>query len=194
MQGSFASTGPDLSATLLPDGSVLVVVRGDEDEDPISAEVWDPATSTFSPAGSHDSHREGTTLPDGRVFVIGDGEAEVWDPATSTFSPSGSFPGAYGGTSTVTALADGRALIVGGCSETQSCVAFADVAEVWEPDTETFVTAGSLSVTRADHSATLLPDGRVLVVGGFGEPLGTTCGFHDCVVRASAEVWEPSDR
>ena len=114
--------------------------------------------------------------------------AEVWDPATSTFSPSGSFPGAYRGMNTVTALADGRALIAGGCRFRNICLEHFDSAEVWDPATETFGPTGSLAVTRAGHTATALPDGRVLVVGGTEEPNLDGPGL------ASAEVWEPSDR
>jgi len=49
--------------------------------------------------------------------------------------------------------------------------------------TDTFGPAGSLAKARVLHTATLLPDGRVLVVGGGG----------DDGALASAEVWEPGD-
>ena len=49
--------------------------------------------------------------------------------------------------------------------------------EVWDPVTAAFGAADSLVTRgRSGQAATLLPDGRVLVVGG-----------------ASAEVWEPGD-
>ena len=51
-----------------------------------------------------------------------------------------------------------------------------------EPTTGAFDPAGSLAEARWAHTATLLPDGRVLVVGGRGDG-----------ILASAEVWEPSD-
>ena len=56
-------------------------------------------------------------------------------------------------------------------------------AEVWDPVTASFGPAGSLVEARIFHTATLLPDGRVLVVGGIAE--------DDRL--ASAEVWDPSD-
>ena len=112
--------------------------------------------------------------------------AEVWDPATSTFSPAGSIPGANRERFTATALADGGALIAGGCSDYDGCAAIFDSAEVWDPDTETFDPTGSLAVARRTHTATALPDGRVLVVGGSEDDLSGLLG--------SAEVWEPGDR
>ena len=195
------TSGPDdleggQRATALADGRVLII--SDEDPygyaDPASAEVWDPVTDTFSPAGSSalGRIRRSTLLADGRVLFLGehstsDGDmtsAEVWDPATSSFRPAGSFPGGYRGMNTVTALADGRALIVGGCTYRQICYEYFDSAEIWDPASETFGPTGSPAVTRMRHTATALPDGRVLVVGGW-----EYC--HAGTVRASAEVWEP---
>ena len=128
-----------------------------------------------------------TLLPDGRVLVVGGDpkSAEVWDPARGTFSPAGSPPETGYGTST-TALSDGRVLIVGGCIGDQGCERLLASAEVWDPETESFSPAGEMAVTRWSHTATALPDGRVLVVGGWEED-----GVN---VRASAEVWEPGDR
>jgi len=80
------------TATPLPDGRVLVVGgSGSYLEDLLaSAEVWDPATASFSPAGSLAEARmvhTATPLPDGRVLVVGGGDgfvafasAEVWEP------------------------------------------------------------------------------------------------------------------
>jgi hypothetical protein len=199
-----------LEATLLADGRILFI----SDEDPAdeaygfdegytaSAEVWDPVTGTSSPAGSPGliHIRSTTLLADGRVLIVGFGDCEnpgtekpdcvvateVWDPATSAFSPAGSLPGSDRHWFTATALSDGRALVAGGCSDNdQGCYDHFDSAQVWDPDTETFGPTGSLSVTRSDHTATALPDGRVLVVGG---------RERDYVVHDSAEVWEPGDR
>lgn len=86
---------------------------------------------------------------------------------------------------TATLLADGRVLIVGGSSpragygSTDEPVAS---AEIWDPASGTFAVTGALLEPRSGHTATLLQDGRVLVVGGDGEDL----------IAATAEIWDPA--
>ena len=41
-------------------------------------------------------------------------------------------------------------------------------AEVWDPQTGAFGLAGSLPEPRCGHTATLMPDGRVIIIGGAG--------------------------
>jgi len=105
-----------------------------------SAEVWDPATASFVPAGSLAEARAGhtaTALPDGRVLVVGGGvrdgmvllaPAEVWVPATASFGAAGSLAEAREG-HTATLLPDGRVLVVGGFGGDGPV----SLAEVWEP-------------------------------------------------------------
>jgi hypothetical protein len=132
-----------------------------------------------------------TRLPDGRVLVVGGwtrtsgGEvihssAELWDPATGSFAPAGSLAEARA-RHTATLLADGRVLVVGGAGTTDGGVAIRSAAEIWDPDSVSFAWAGSLHEGRFDHTATLLADDSVLVVGGYGTDgaLGT------------AESWAP---
>ena len=139
-----------------------------------------------------------TLLPDGCVLIVGGGwddvgglhaTAQVWDPTTESFSPAGSLARARTADDAgiAVALPDGRVLIVGGCISPASHCEFGltDSAEIWDPDTASFGPAGSLAEARTEHTSTLLPDGRVLVVGG------DSSGRGDFL--ASAEVWEPSD-
>jgi hypothetical protein len=130
-------------------------------------------------------------LVDGRVLIVGgDGatspmaSAELWDPQTASFGPAGSLAERRGGQATghsATLLPDGRVLVVGGFSANGALAS----AELWDPQTASFGPAGSLAQARGHHTATLLPDGRVLVVGGYG-------GDDDFF--ASAELWEAADR
>jgi len=85
---------------------------------------------------------------------------------------------------TATALGDGRVLVIGGKAPFDGAGTDAiAVAEMWDPITGSFVPAGSIAEARYGHTATLLPDGRVLVVGGYGE---------DATWLDSAEVWDPT--
>ena len=175
--GTFSPTGSMTiareypTATLLKDGRVLIVGG---DGDPIdTAELYDPATGTFSRTGSPAVGRRfhtATLLNDGRVLVVGGGEtdtAELYDPATGKFSRTGSMA-AVRGFQTATLLADGRVLVAGGRTAGPGGGLGDDVAtaEVYDPATGEFSPTGSMSRPREGHTATLLPDGRVLVAGG----------------------------
>jgi hypothetical protein len=70
---------------------------------------------------------------------------------------------------TATLLNDGRVLIVGG--RDNNCTGNCDVyslrtAEIFDPSTGLFTPTADLHISRYGHTATLLPDGRVLILGG----------------------------
>jgi hypothetical protein len=85
-----------------------------------------------------------------------------------------------------TLLPDGQVLITGGASHRPqqfgAGVILASV-EVYDPRAGTFRAAGTMTTARRGHTATLLPDDRVLIVGGYGE--GATA-------LASAELFDPA--
>ena len=66
---------------------------------------------------------------------------------------------------TATLLQDGRILIAGG-DIWWSVSQITDTAEIYDPVAEKFSLAGNMNATRLFHTATLLPDGTLLVVGG----------------------------
>ena len=81
---------------------------------------------------------------------------------------------------TATLLPDGRVLITGGFrKEVTSEVAIAS-AEIYDPETNTFTPTGEMNEARNGHTATLLPDGQVLIVGGWGvSSLTSTAELYD---------------
>lgn len=64
-----------------------------------------------------------------------------------------------------TLLSDGRVLVVGG-REWGTYGQPLDSVEIYDPKTGTFSPSGPLNSPRADHQATLLPSGKVLITGG----------------------------
>ena len=158
--------------------------------------IRDPATETFSTAGSLGTPRSfhtATLLRDGRVLVVGgdqaeSGSAEIWDPLTMQFSPLTLADGRSSGIAT-TLLRDGRVLIVGGYSHKLGDIG--DVGpippiEVWDPATGGSRAIGSSVEFQTGQSATTLPDGRVLLVGG---TVHVGSDQHDV---ADARTWDPA--
>jgi hypothetical protein len=178
------------TATLLPDGKVLVAGGVDNIRAVASAELYDPATGTWAATGSMTTSRVGhtaTLLPDGKVLVAGgDGlaSAELYDPASGTWAATGSMTTSRSD-HTATLLAGGRVLVAGGYSDFGSRLLGS--AELYDPATGDWTAAGSMTSPRILHTATLLPDGQVLVAGGaIGvSPTGDT-------ILASAELYDPA--
>jgi len=109
--------------------------------------------------------------------------AEGWTAAANAWSSLASLPGPRGyGTATV--LADGRVLVVGGCADPLCATVLGD-ALVYDPVANTWTPAGSMSSPRAGQTATLLPNGTVLVAGG--------CVDAACMnVLSSVDIWTAS--
>jgi hypothetical protein len=181
--GTLADGNDAPDGTRLADGRVLVIngtSKGDG-----SAWVWDPVSATSSATQSFSlpsvpgstvtlSGLTTTLLRDGRVLAVGGFfESLIINPCPSpkprvqaTASPTAGrarHPASAGSASCK--LGSGGVL---------------DAAVIWDPATGVFSPTGSLNIERHDATATLLPDGRVLVVGG-GYIGGTT---------ASAELFE----
>ncbi len=177
--GAFVATGSMTvsrsghTATPLPDGRVLIA-GGVQDFGPgtvpiplgpgvASAELYDPVSGMFTPAGSMSEGRTGQTatlLVDGAVLVTGtDNTAELFSPLTGTFSVVGAPSTGFGATATL--RKDGTVLVAGGRNR-----ASLTTANLFAPESGGFVATGSLITARDGHTATLLVDGSVLVTGG----------------------------
>ena len=151
-------------------GKVLIVGGENNTSFLASAELYEPATRTFTPTGSMSIERRyhtATLLANGKVLIAGgqksDGtalaSAELYDPATGTFTVTRSM-GAARTWHTATLLPNGKVLIAGGEGDNPHS------AEVYDTTSETFYFTSSMSVARYFHSATLLPDGKVLIAAG----------------------------
>ncbi len=184
------------TATLLPSGLVLVA-GGKAGEYWAEAELYDPSTrswiATGTMADARDQHTA-TLLPDGRVLVTGGfttglavlASAELYDPATGTWTPTGSMilP-RYGHTATL--LPDGTVLVAGGGTESEGGGP-PEAAEIYHPDTGTWTPAGDMSTGRNNATATPLPDGTVLVAGGYD--FGTVDAAE--IYRPTSGNWRPA--
>ncbi len=184
------------TATLLADGRVLITGGSPSAwswTTPLiaSAELYDPRTGTFTVTGSMISSRAwhtATLLAGGSVLVTGGTDnagvelaaTELFNPKTDMFTRAGSM--AHARTyHAATLLADGRVLVAGGGGDYTNREFLAS-AEIYDPTSGTFTTTGSMTEARTYQAANLLPDGRVLVTGGYG----------DLAPLASAEIYDPS--
>ncbi len=172
--GSLGTARAFHTATLLPDGKVLVA--GGEAEGSrmfASAELFDPTTANWSGTGSMGIERTNfaaVLLPSGKVLVAGGrnwgiplASAELYDPATGTWSDTGAMATARD-ESTLTLLPSGKVLVAGG--DGNSMQSIYATAELYDPITGTWSPTGSLTDARYAHTATLLASGKVLVAGG----------------------------
>ena len=166
-----------LASATLADGKVLLL--GSDN----TAEVYDPVTNTLTMTGNMASNRSSATatlLTSGKVLIVGGNSwngntnvalatTELFDPNTNTFSAAGTMAqGRYGHTATV--LSDGKVLITGGWSydglgnsQTLDSAVVFDAAGV-------ITATPTMTGARVRHTATLLSDDRVLVVGGWSGP------------------------
>jgi hypothetical protein len=185
------------TATLLPDGRVLVAGGGAVHGNGYtlaSAELYDPATGSWTATGEMTQTRQGhvaTLLSDGRVLVAGGhigeggnflGSAELYDPVTGIWVSTGDMTQTRSGGS-ATLLPDGRVLVAGGVDKPYpGCCVPQSSAELYDPRTGAWAATGSM-IEPGGGSASVLPDGRVLVLGEINA--GTGDG------RSSAQLYDP---
>ncbi len=208
--GTFTPTGSmhqarvGFSATLLQNGKVLVEGGASNTVGALNtAEIYDPATGAWSMTGKTKEGRQqhsAVLLSDGRVLVTGGNidrtpcadvcvntitESELYDPSTGQWKAVGEMTIARS-FFTTDLLPTGKAIAVGGRVHTgpdyfdYHAIAWADL---YDPATRKWSATGTMSISREDHSTSLLSNGQVLVMGG------TTVDFNGITV-ASAELYD----
>jgi hypothetical protein len=200
--GSFTATG-DMTeagadtATLLPNGRVLIT-RSVQWYKEDHADLYDPATGTFTrtsdlidastanqfPLAIPGQYPSAILMMNGKVLLAGGAQgdfysasAETYDPGAGAFRVTGGMTAAIGYWQAAALLPEGKVLITG-----ESPGAASGTAELYDPATGAF-SAPFDSDSSEGHAATLLPDGTVMLSGGWD-----CCGY----TLASAQVYHPA--
>jgi hypothetical protein len=178
-------------ATLLGNGKVLILGGAGANGQVPYAEIYDPATGTFAAAGTYASNTSGfntcqgavsTLLPDGRVLIVWEEDAaELYDPDAGTFTATGKpISQSYNdGLPTATLLMNGQVLVAGGADDGDLG---GTSAELYDSGAGTFTATGNMITGHVLDTATLLPDGTVLIAGSFLFP----------GALANAELYSPA--
>ena len=196
--GSMRSPRFGHTATALRDGRVLIAGGRDRFTFPTQtvalAEIYDPATGTFTEAGTMIQPRAlhaATLLSNGQALIAGGTDAsfmrvamaEIYDPATNRFTPAGAM-GTPRNLPFIAALSDGRALVGGGVVVPPTGAAqYPTTTEIYVPGSG-FSPGPASMFPHSQAPAFSLPDGRILVVGGTG-------GLAQPVVNV-VEAYDPS--
>ena len=190
--GTLTTARAEHTATLLPDGKVLIVGGIDANGSLASAELYDPSTGKFSSAGSlqtprFDHYASLISSPDKPAQVVVYGgfnntapvlEWELWDEAQNRFIGNGTMLLSALAIPQPVLFADGVLDLVGGSDGTQ----FLKQEQLLTLNGPSFQLGDELQVPRAVHTLTALPDGAgLLVTGGF-------TSITDPTPAASAEI------
>jgi hypothetical protein len=213
----FSSAGPMVQeragplVTLLPDGKVLVYGGtgfGGCSVGPIdSAELYDPTTDRFTglDVPPTDTFQAATPLADGTVLLTGGLPADccdpgtwgwdpytytasaIFDPKTSMFTKVESDIQPPNGAA-IAVLPDHTVLFAGGLVRQIELWLPISKAVLYDPEARKFVPiSASTTVPRGNSSATVLPDGKVLIAGNVEDDPA-------CPVAClqSAEIFDPA--
>jgi hypothetical protein len=191
--GSMSSPRSLHTATMLSDQKSVLFTGGYGSSG--SIELYDVASRTFAPLpGTVPQELSSSTavlLADGRVLITGgnqmlgaSGAAVVYGTQAGLVLPAPQAEArAY---HTATVLVSGQVLLAGGASEDitlgNGSFEARQTASLFDPVARTYQKAPIMTEQRMDHTATLLPDGRVLLAGGRSHTA-------DIFASATAEVF-----
>lgn len=180
--GTFSLTGAmvhgraEHTATLLLDGRVLVAgsaCEGGGCGTSARAELYDPATGTFSPTGDMNIGRVGhvaVRLASGKVLAAGGSgftPSELFDPMTGGWSLTGDLTPARSSFAGVL-LPSGKVFVAGGTNQTAGSTDYPALssAKFYDPATGTWTDAPDMPNRRAHFDMAVQTNGYVVVTGG----------------------------
>jgi hypothetical protein len=168
--------------------------------------IFDPATSTAVRVADMNVCRiahGATTLPDGRVMVAGGLECkeregcgspsrsvEVYNATSDVWTIVAplTFARAFHG---LVALSDGTVLAAGGQSDNnESPWKHGRTAELYNPTTAAWTRVADMLEVRSGTSLAALPNGKVLVAGGGGDPKRPLWGNTAELYNPKTDEWE----
>lgn len=168
------------ATALLPGGDVLIAARITHMElYVVAANRFDVIPNTISVPDGYDGYVGAALLENGKVLLhMAAGYSALYDPPSRTLASL--FTREATASDVLTALPDGRALVVG----VQPLNSGAMIFEPTGTSGRWFRAAGMSARRVSDFTATTLPTGAVLVVGGF-------VSWGDAGISESAEVYFP---
>ncbi len=144
------------------------------------ADLFDVQSGRLAPAANLNQQRAdfvASRLSDGRVLVVqGGASGEVYDPAQNQWTPTSAVPATNQYVGALAALDDGGAVLFGGDST---------ITLRFEGATNSWIPAAPMPGPRTNHSATRLPDGGVLVLGGDAPTTSATAWLY----RPQSNSW-----
>jgi hypothetical protein len=190
------------AAVALPDGRVLIAGGTKSPGVPVkTAELYDPVLNSFEKleGAGHElaeprAEPAYTALPGGAALIVGGYAgsekypltADLFNPATNTFEPTTGNTTVPRDGAVAVLLKNGEVLVAGGFYEAGKAGIYLRSAELYDPVTRTFhALGGEMLAARYTPAAGLLPDGRVLIAGGYNP--GSSPRY-----LASAEAFNPA--
>ncbi len=185
------------TATLLPNGNIVVAGGENNNLAMASTEVYSPLTSSWTNSGNLNVARSNASallLPSGMILVAGGCVSNCLGATTASAELYNSVSGKWSSTGSMTKartyfamvlLPSGKVLAAGGCTglNANGCSGVTAKAEIFDPSIGKWSATGPMIAARGNHTATLLPSGKVLVAGGINSannPIG------------GAELYDPS--
>ncbi len=178
MTRSFTLIGPmihprrDHTAILMPNGNVLIAGGWDAQQNPVNTtEIYN--SSGFSegpPMNEARAYLSSSLLAGGRVLVAGgdaNESAEVYSNGNFTELDTSNFTA--GAANAAATIANGDVLVTGGSKPVDKVFGYTSSdssANLFISDGSGLVQVGFMEQARTGHTATGLPDGTLLVVGG----------------------------